>query len=95
MTRTIEPRQTSKGTPAMTNSQFSAAVEIAKGNADLSRVDTEILFGYGLRNFAPVAATVETVAAVIRWDCLMLNGEFDSVALDNLHSIFRRKVTVV
>jgi hypothetical protein len=83
MTRTIEPRQTSKGTQAMTNSQFSAAVEIAKGNADLSRVDTEILFGYGLRNFAPVAATV------------MLNGEFDSVALDNLHSIFRRKVTVV
>jgi hypothetical protein len=79
----------------MTNAQFTNAIEIAKGNADLSAIDTEILFGYGLRNFAPVAATVETVAAVIRWECVMLNGEFDSIALDNLHQIFRRKVTVV
>jgi hypothetical protein len=79
----------------MTNAQFTNAIEIAKGNADLSRIDTQILFGYGLRNFAPVAATLETVAAVIRWECVMLNGEFDSIALDNLHQIFRRKVTVV
>jgi hypothetical protein len=79
----------------MTNAQFTNAIEIAKGNADLSAIDTEILFGYGLRNFAPVAATLETVAAVIRWECVMLNGEFDSIALDNLHQIFRRKVTVV
>ncbi len=79
----------------MTNAQFSAAVEIAKGNADLSAIDTQILFGYGLRNFGPVAATVETVAAVIRWECVMLNGEIDSVALDTIHHIFRRKVTVV
>jgi hypothetical protein len=79
----------------MTNAQFTNAIEIAKGNADLSAIDTEILFGYGLRNFAPVAATMETVAAVIRWECVMLNGEFDSIALDNLHQIFRRKVTVV
>jgi hypothetical protein len=79
----------------MTNAQLTNAIEIAKGNADLSAIDTEILFGYGLRNFAPVAATLETVAAVIRWECVMLNGEFDSIALDNLHQIFRRKVTVV
>jgi hypothetical protein len=79
----------------MTNAEFKNAFEIANSNADLSGIDTEILFGYGLPEFAPVAATVETVAAVIRWECLMLNGEFDSLALDNLHRIFRRKVTVI
>jgi hypothetical protein len=79
----------------MTAAEFKNAAEIAKSNADLSGIDTEILFGYGLPEFVPVAATVETVAAVIRWDCLMLNGEFDSLALDNLHRIFRRKVTVI
>jgi len=79
----------------MTNAEFKNAAEIAKSNADLSGIDTEILFGYGLLEFGSVAATVETVAAVIRWDCLMLNGEFDSLALDNLHRIFRRKVTVI
>ena len=79
----------------MTNAEFKNAAEIAKSTADLSGIDTEVLFGYGLRSFAPVATTLETVAAVIRWDCLMMNGEFDSLALDNLHNIFRRKVTVI
>jgi|688.fasta_scaffold123216_1 hypothetical protein len=79
----------------MTNAEFKNAAEIAKSNADLSGIDTAILFGYGLKSFGSVAATVETVAAVIRWDCLMLNGEFDSLALDNLHRIFRHKVTVI
>lgn len=79
----------------MTNAEFKNAAEIAKSNADLTGIDTQVLFGYGLAGFAPVAATIEAIAAVIRWDCLMLNGEFDSIALDNLHSIFRRKVMVV
>lgn len=79
----------------MTRNELSAALKIARSEADLSKVDTSILFGYGLKNFGPVVATIETVAAVIRWDCVALNGEIDSEALDNLHSNFRRKVSIV
>lgn len=78
----------------MTRNQLNAALTIARSDADLSKVDTEVLFGYGLKTFKPVVATIEAVAAIIRWDCWMLNGEIDSVAFDNLHRIFRHKVTI-
>jgi hypothetical protein len=79
----------------MTKDELVTALEIAKSPISLENVDDSLLFGYGLRDFNPVHVTIEAVAKTIRWDCIMLNGEVDAEALDNLCKNLRRKITVI
>lgn len=79
----------------MTKEQFSAALAIARSDRDLSTVDDSILYGCGLSDFQPVTVTIEPVAKMLRWQCLQFNGEIDQNELNNMKSIFRRKVFVV
>lgn len=68
---------------------------IAEGGQDLSEVDDSVLHGCALPGFKPVYATLEACAKLLRWQCLCLNGQWDSEAFNELCGIFRRKVTII
>jgi hypothetical protein len=78
----------------MTKHEFNRVFELANTNTDFSKVDTEVLFGCGLPDFQPVTCTIQCAAAFIRWQALQLNGEWDSVALNECRQIFRNKVRI-
>jgi len=78
----------------MTAPQFQAAVQLANSNVELD-VDDSILFGCGLRDFQPVVCTLEVIAKFLRWQAMMLNGQWDNEALTECRNILRRKALVV
>ena len=83
----------------MTKQQFSEAVKIATSGRDLSDWNDDILYGCGCSDFKyPVYCTVEMVAKLVRWQCcgLFSNSTIvDSVELDNLAHIARKKFQIV
>lgn len=81
----------------MTKEQFSAAWKIAQNkDVDLSEIDDSILHGCGLSDFVPVYTTLETVAKLLRWQCLYMFGDgFDAQELDNMARIARKNFLVV
>lgn len=79
----------------MTRREFSQALTMAKSSQDLSVVDDSVLYGCGLPDFQPVVCTLEMVAKLLRWQCIMFNGEVDSQELENCSKICARKVFLV
>ena len=80
----------------MNKNDFQRAFDVADNkDIDLSGVDMEVLFGCGLPNFEPVTADIRTVAAHLRWQAKLLNGQWDSEALNDCRNILRYKVTMV
>ena len=81
----------------MNKKEFSEALEIAQNrDVDLTDVDTIVLHGCALPDFQyPVYVTVKQVAALIRWDCLLLNGEIDSRELNDIGIIGKKKFRIV
>jgi hypothetical protein len=79
----------------MTAKEFKRAFDLAKSNADLSDVDDSVLHGCALPGFEPVTASIEAVAAFIRWQARYLNGRWNDAELTDLQNIFRRKVTML
>ena len=79
----------------MTKTEFTRAVEIATSDRDLSGIDTTILHGYGLPGFRLVAVALDTVAAVIRWQCCYLSGGLDAEELASCRRVFRHRVEIV
>ena len=82
----------------MTKSQFSQALAVALSDADLSQVDDSRLYGCGLSDFvAPAYTTLDAVAKLIRYQCCgIFSGKLvDSVELDNLAHIARRKFQII
>lgn len=80
----------------MTKNQLDRAMTLARNyEVNLLNVDLSTLEGYGLPNFQPVTVTVEMVAAMIRWQCIMFNGEIVAEELDLLVRVFRHKVTIL
>jgi hypothetical protein len=80
----------------MTNEQFQRAYDLAiDPNFSSLKHDISIFDGFGLRGFQPITATIEAVAACIRWQCCQMNGGIDQEALTECHDAFRRKVTMV
>lgn len=75
----------------MTKQQFDNAVAIARSNNDLSNVDDTILYGCALPDFKPVTVVLEACAKFIRWHCVMLNGQIDAEALNEMRLISRKK----
>lgn len=72
----------------MTKRELKAIFEIAKSNEDLSKEDLSVFDGYGLPGYDPVYVTKRAVAALIRWQALLLNGEWD---LEELSGIGRAR----
>jgi len=81
----------------MTKEQFSQAWKIAKNkDIDLENIDDSILFGCGLSDFAPVYTTIETVAKLLRWQCLFIFGDgFDTQELNRMATIARKKFQII
>jgi len=79
----------------VTKIEFTRAVEIATSDRDLGGIDTSILHGYGLEDFRAVAVSLDTVAAMIRWQCCYLTGGIDAEELADIRRIFRRRVEIV
>lgn len=80
----------------MTNDQLDRAMKKAQNfEVSLLEVDIDIFNGYGLPSFRQITATLTQVAAVIRWQCIYLNGNVDAEALDLLARVFRHKVLIM
>ena len=79
----------------MTKAELSQAVAIAKSDKDLTGVDTDHMVGYGLSCFEPVHVTLDMVASMIRYQCIMFNGDIDGNELNELADAGRRKFIVI
>jgi hypothetical protein len=81
----------------MTKHQLSEALTIARSDADLSErgINTGPFWGFGLPDFVPTFCTIESLAALIRWQCVYLNGGIDTEALNEIARIGRHKFIVV
>lgn len=79
----------------MTKQEFKEAFALAKKEKDMSEVDTRILEGCGLPGFRPIHCTLRQVAALLRWQALLLSGEWDTKELNVLAIIARRKFQII
>ena len=79
----------------MNRQQFSAALDIARSDRDLSEFDDDILFGFGLPDFKPVIVVIEVAAKTLRWQCVTLAGGIDNEELESCRQLFRNRVLIV
>lgn len=78
----------------MNSNEFKAAFAIAASSKDLTDVSIDHLFGYGRKCFQPTATTLDAVAAVMRWQALFLNGQWDQAELNEIREIGRKKFII-
>ena len=79
----------------MTKAEFNRAFAIAQSDADLSNVDDEHLFGFGLPDFKKVVTTLRAVAKTIRWQAGQFNGEWNNEALQEIREFGRKRFEVI
>ena len=79
----------------MTKSEFSQAVKMVESGADLSKFDDSNLFGCGLPDFRPVHTTIGAVAKLVQYQARTFAGTWDSVALEEIAGIAKRKFLIV
>ena len=80
----------------MTKNEFKQAVEMVEKREDLSKFDDSNLFGCGLSDFKfPVYTTIGAVARLVAWQARTFAGTWDSVELDNMARIARKKFLIV
>jgi hypothetical protein len=81
----------------MIKHEFKLAYELAfaKPRRKLPELDGELFDRFGLPDFKPVHCSLTQVAALLRWQCLYLNGEIDGKELDSIASIARTKFIIV
>ena len=79
----------------MNKSEFQAAFEIAKSNAELGQDPIYAFDGFGFDSFQPVVCTLRQVARLMRWQALQLNGQWDMAALSEIREAGRKKFEIV
>ena len=87
----------------MTRTELSRAVMLAQSDADLpafvgpgsSENLNRTFDGFGLPDFQAVDVTIVAVAALVRHQCVMMNGELDHDALREIASVGRHKFNVL
>lgn len=87
----------------MTKTELSRAVMLAQSDADLptfvgpgcSESLNRTFDGFGLLDFQAVDVTIVAVAALVRHQCVMLNGELDHDALQEIAIVGRHKFNIV
>jgi len=79
----------------MNRHQLEKAVQLALSKADLDVADLAIFDGFGLPGFRPVTVTTRALAMLIRWQCVQLNGQINSEALDEIATLGRTRFSVV
>lgn len=78
----------------MTKKEFSAALTIAQTIKTLSWDNLARFDGFGLKDFQKIQTTITDLAALISYQCIMLNGQIDYDALDEIWNC-RHKFEVV
>lgn len=58
-------------------------------------IDCEALYGLYLSSFKRVSVPIRVAAAMVKYQCMYLNGEWDSVELDEMRKSFRLKVDLL
>lgn len=79
----------------MKREQLEKAVQLALSNADLDIADLAMFDGFGLAGFKPVTVTTRALAMLVRWQCVQLNGQINSEALDEIAAFGRTRFSVV
>lgn len=84
----------------MTRNELSMAVALAQSNESLPKyigpqsVDCPFL-GFVLADFEPITCTIRDLAALVRYQCTQLNGEYDTANLNEIAECGRTKFTIV
>lgn len=83
----------------MTKNELSKALELARSDTELPPMlgpeATDLFDGFALESFSVVYCTMRQLAALIRYQCIMLNGGLDSEALNEIATHGKRKFMVV
>jgi len=80
----------------VTKEKRQKIMALANDNSiDWLAVDYSILIGCGLPDFGKKYCTIKQVAALLRWQALQLNGEWDSEELDSIFKIAQKKFLVL
>ncbi len=87
----------------MTKTELSRAVMLAQSDADLptflgpgsSESLNRTFEGFSLPGFQAVDVTIVAVAALVRHECVMMNGDLDHDALQEVASVGRHKFNIV
>jgi hypothetical protein len=79
----------------MTREELSRAFFLAKNRHTEEPTDLSIFDGFGLQDFEKVNVTIDSVAALINWQCLQFNGQYDPVALNEVAEHGRKKFIVI
>jgi hypothetical protein len=80
----------------MTKNEFNTAFKLAKiGDYDHSYSDLSIFDGFGLSDFQPVHCSIDALAALINWQSLQFNGQYDQMALDEIGYCGKNKFIVI
>jgi hypothetical protein len=79
----------------MNKSEMKKALELAKTRKVNEPTDISIFAGFGLSDFEPVSVTLDSVAALINWQCLQFSGQMDPIALNEIAVAGRRKFNII
>ena len=80
----------------MTAEEFKQAFKIAADREqDLSEDALDPFFRFAMPDFKPITVTTRQVARLIRYQAYQLNGNWDSIALNEIRTAGRKKFIVV
>ena len=79
----------------MNRTDLDTALALARSKADLPTEQIDLFDGFGLRDFRPITCTVEALAALVRWQCVNLDGSIDGEALQEIATAGRHRFTVL
>ena len=71
------------------------AYQLAKARVVNEPTDISIFSGFGLSDFEPVHVTLDSVAALINWQALQFNGQYDPVALNEIAIAGKKKFIII
>lgn len=87
----------------MTRNELSLALAMAQSDMELptflgengSQRLIDLFEGFGLSDYQPVHITIRDLAALVRYECTMFNGEIDNVALADIAETGKTKFIVI
>ena len=89
----------------MTRNELSLAVSLAQSYEKLelgtfigkhgSQRLIDLFNGYALSDYNPVHITIRDLAALVRYECMMMNGELDTAALQEIAEVGKAKFIII
>lgn len=79
----------------MTKREFQVAAGIAMSNRSLEKHSDDHLYGCGLPDYKQTDTTLASLARHIRWQCQMLNGDWDHEELKECWRIARYRLLAI